>query len=86
MDVVHRIYTEDTAREAVIETVGKQFDNFTLHGTTGYYKGKSEKSLVVEIIEGNEGTVEALARAIRAINGQKSVLIKSLSGRTKKIT
>jgi hypothetical protein len=40
MDVVYRIYTEDADRETVIDIVATQFDNFTLHETTGYYKEK----------------------------------------------
>ena len=86
MDIVYRIYTEDADRKAVIDAVGRQFESFTLHETTGYYRGKPERSLVIEIVDADAQTVEATARAIRAINGQKNVLVMSLSGQARKIT
>jgi hypothetical protein len=86
MDIVYRIYTEDANREAVIDVVSRQFESFTLHETTGYYKRRPERSLVIEIVHGDEQTVEAVARAIRAINGQKTVLIMSLRGQARKIS
>ena len=49
------------------------------------YKGKAERSLIIEIVNADERTVEATARAIRAINSQKTVLMMSLHGQAKKI-
>jgi hypothetical protein len=84
-DTVYRIYTEDADRDRVIEVVSRQWESFTLHETTGYYKGKAERSLVIEIVDAEEETVEVAARAIRAINEQKTVLVMSLKGQARKI-
>lgn len=85
MDTVYRIYTEDADRRAVVEAVTGKFESFTLQPTTGYYKGEQENSIVIEIVDAKEDDVEAVAQSIRAINGQKSVLVMSLSGRAKKL-
>lgn len=66
--------------------LSKQFENFTLQPTTGYYRGKPEKSIVLEIVGAKKSQVKWLAARIREINRQASVLVITLSGRTKKIT
>jgi hypothetical protein len=85
MDTVYRIYTEDFNRQAVVSAVSETFDSFTLHETTGYFKGKAEKSIVIEIVEAREEDIAVVATAIRAINGQKTVLVMGLRGRARKI-
>ncbi len=86
MDTVYRIYTEDSNREAVISVVSERFESFTLHETTGYFKGQTEKSIVIEIVEARVEDIEAVAHAIRAINGQKTVLVMGLRGQARKIS
>lgn len=86
MDTVYRIYTEDSDREAVISLVSERFESFTLHETTGFFKGQPEKSIVIEIVEGREEDIEQVAHAIRAINGQKTVLVMGLPGQARKIS
>ena len=83
---IHRMYTEDKRRATMVRAISKQFDNFTLQPTTGYYRGKPEKSIVLEIVGAKESQVKWLAARIREINRQASVLVITLSGRTKKIT
>jgi len=83
---IHRIYTEDKRRATIVRAISKQFDNFTLQPTTGYYRGKPEKSIVLEIVGAKESQVKWLAARIREINRQASVLVITLNGRSKKIT
>jgi hypothetical protein len=83
---IHRIYTEDKRRATMVRAISKQFDNFTLHPTTGYYRGKPEKSIVLEFVGAKESQVKWLAARIREINRQASVLVITLKGRSKKIT
>ena len=83
---IHRIYTEDKRRATMVRAISKQFDNFTLQPTTGYYRGKPEKSIVLEIVGAKESQVKWLAARIREINRQASVLVITLNGRTKKTT
>lgn len=86
MDTIYRIYTEDADREAVIDTVAQSFESFTVHPATGFFKGQSEKSIVIEIVDAREDDIEAVAKAIRSINGQKTVLVMGLRGQARKIT
>ncbi|NDQ56585.1 MAG: hypothetical protein GZ088_05865 [Acidipila sp.] len=85
MDKVYRIYTEDVDRNAVIRMVAKQFESFTVHETVGYYRGKAEDSIVIEIVDAKAAPVRALAKKIRLLTGQNSVLVINLSGQAKKI-
>lgn len=77
---VYRIYTEDVRRREIIKATARQFDNFTLHPTTGFYDGQAEKSIVIEIVKATDEQIETLARKIQELNGQKTILIMSLSG------
>ena len=77
---VYRIYTEDVRRREIVKATARQFDNFTLHPTTGFYDGQAEKSIVIEIVKATDGQIETLARKIQELNGQKTILIMSLSG------
>jgi DNA-binding transcriptional MerR regulator len=77
---VYRIYTEDVRRREIIKATARQFDNFTLHPTTGFYNGQAEKSIVIEIVKATDEQIEMLARKIQELNGQKTILIVSLSG------
>lgn len=83
---IHRVYTEDKRRATIVRVISKQFDSFTLQPTTGYYRGKSEKSVVLEFVGAKESQVKWLAALIRKINRQASVLVITLTGRAKKIT
>jgi hypothetical protein len=86
METVYRIYTEDADRDGVVAAVTAKFESFTMQPTSGYYRGKSEPSIVIEIVDAGAEEVEAVARTIRAINGQKTVLVMGLSGQAKKIS
>jgi hypothetical protein len=83
---IHRIYTEDKRRAVIVRVISKQIESFTLQPTTGHYRGKPEKSIVLEIVGAKESQVKWLAARIREINRQASVLVITLNGRTKKIT
>jgi hypothetical protein len=82
---IHRLYTEDIGRKSIIRAVAKVFENFTLQPTTGFYRGRPETSIIIEIIGGEERQIKSLAARIREINGQKSVLILSAKCSVQKI-
>jgi hypothetical protein len=84
--IIHRIYTEDKRRATIVRVISKQFENFTLQPTTGYYRGKPEKSILLEFVGAKESQVKWLAARIQEINRQASVLVITLKGRSKKIT
>jgi hypothetical protein len=67
---IRHIYTEDISRKSIIHAVAKVFENFTLQPTMGYYKGRGEASIVIEIVGAEEGQITSLAARIREINGR----------------
>lgn len=86
MSRVYRIYTEELNRDEIIRLTAKKFESFTLEPTTAYIKGKPERSMVLEFVDARKKDVAALAKSIRRLNGQKSVLVMGLSGKVKKIS
>ena len=83
---LHRIYTEDFRRKTLVRALSKKFASFTLQPTTGYFAGKAEKSIVLEILGATDAEIKWLAERIRKINQQSSVLVLTIIGRAKKIT
>jgi hypothetical protein len=77
---VYRIYTEDVRRKEIIKATAELFDNFTLHPTTGFFNGQVEKSIVIEIVKATDANIERLAHRIQELNGQKTMLVMSLTG------
>jgi hypothetical protein len=80
---VHRIYTEDKNKRAILRLASAQFESFTVQRTEGYYRGKREQSIVLEILGARPGQIEQLAQKIRRMNGQKFVLILTTRGTAK---
>lgn len=76
---LYRIYTEDKNEQLIIELCNEYFDAYTLYYTVGYWKGKRELSLVIEIITEDMpqkyGKVQGLANEIKILNNQEAVLI-----------
>jgi hypothetical protein len=72
---IHRIYTEKRNQRAIIRLVAEEFESFTIQPTLGYYRGKPEKPIVLEIVGGNALQIKRLAERIRKMNGQKSIMI-----------
>ena len=74
----YRIHTEDVNRPAILKLASARFDGFTILHGTGYWKGQSEVTLVLEIITSDSASVYLLAEEIRKANGQESVLVNRL--------
>jgi hypothetical protein len=72
---IYRIYTEEKNKKTIVNLIGRQCDSFTLQPTLGYYQGKAEKSIVIEIVGSTAVKIKRLADRIRKMNGQQSVLI-----------
>jgi hypothetical protein len=84
-DTIHRIYTEEKNKRPILHLAAKSFESFTVQPTLGYYRGRPEKSIVIEIIGATAKAINALARKIRKMNGQKSVLVIQLTGQAKAV-
>lgn len=73
-----RIYTEDKNRRKVEAILNKLFYGYTLIQAVGAWKGKTEKSLVIELDGVPRARVEQAAREIKAANNQEAVLIQKI--------
>jgi hypothetical protein len=80
LQIIHRVYTEQKNRRAIIRLLVEQFENFTMQPVTGFYDGSPEQSFVVEIVGATTSAIRKLAARIKKMNGQKSILIIRLRG------
>jgi hypothetical protein len=71
------IYTEDKNRNRIIELVQKRFSGFTIMPTFGFFGGKPEASLKIEIWAEpwRKPLVIELAEEIRKVNAQRVVSV-----------
>ncbi len=81
--MIFRIYTQAKKQRDIIRLTGKSFESFTLQPTVGYYKGKPEKSIVIEIVGAREKAIKDLALRIGEMNRQSSVMVMRVHGRAK---
>jgi hypothetical protein len=82
---IYRIYTQEKNREKILKLVSEAFESFTVQPILGYYQGKKEKSIVLEIVGARALQIQQLADTIGKINGQKSVLILHVRGEARTI-
>ena len=73
--IQYRIYTEDKNRDTIINYVSKEFDGFTVYTGVGYWRGRQEDCLVIEILGGEAEIVRKTAHWICRNNSQESVAI-----------
>ncbi len=81
--VVYRIYTEDSNfRPEIVKLISDEFDGFTLLSGVGYWRGRPEQSLVIEIIAeySDKSKVLRLAADIKLVSKQESVLVFTGTG------
>jgi hypothetical protein len=78
--IIYRLYTENKNKRDIVRLVAKRFESFTVQPTLGYYQGKSERSIMIEIVGAPERGMKEVARMIAAMNGQKSVLVLKVRG------
>ena len=72
---MYRIYTEDVNRNEVYAILDSHVSGYTVLEAIGSWKGTRERSICIELIDVPASTVTAIARSIRALNKQESVLI-----------
>jgi hypothetical protein len=65
--------------------LSERFESFTLQPVTGFHQGKSEKSIVVELVGASPSSIRKVAARIRKMNGQKSVLTIALRAQSEAI-
>jgi hypothetical protein len=77
-DKLISLYTEDKGN--IPELVSKYFDGFTIHNTTGYWQGKPEKSVRIDIACDLSAydvkyNIADLILVFLAVNKQQSVMV-----------
>ena len=73
----YRIYTERKNTKWICKIVSEKFAGFTVYQTIGYWQGKREHSLCIEIISENAGTehyIRQICLKIKGYNRQESVM------------
>jgi hypothetical protein len=63
-------------RENIVKIVSRYFDGFTIINCQGFWKGKPEDSVIIEIIGNDEiEKIKAIADEIRPVNRRECVLV-----------
>jgi len=78
---MYRIYTEDKNRSVIFSLCSDTFDSFTVIPALGYWQGKPEDSLVIEVETEDEIAMQKLAVAIRKANQQDAVLVSKVESK-----
>jgi len=81
--MLYRLITEDKNRQNIIDIIKRHFDGFTLISATGCWQGTVEHSLIIEICYDVqsyqiEPKINVVAREIKELNNQQSVLIQKI--------
>jgi len=87
MEKLFRIHTENKNRADIIKEVSKHFQGFTVFNAIGYWQGKKEQSLIIEVLASSkaQSKIESIARYIKVHNKQEAVLIVKLDANGKLI-
>lgn len=70
-----RIYTERMNEATIKELLAISFGSFTIIRTKGFWKGKVENGIVIEILTENKALIKAVASHIKRQNQQDAVLV-----------
>jgi len=71
------LFTENLNKATLIALTSQLFENATFIDTLGVYKGVPEDGLIITIIapESDRSAIQSLARDIKEMNKQESVLV-----------
>lgn len=72
---LYKIYIENKNRSELVRCICQYFDNFTMLQAIGYWQGRSEHSIIIEIVTNKESEVYDLAWDIGKLLKQDSVLV-----------
>ena len=80
--MLYRIQTENKNRKVIEQLVSVHFTEFSIYTQIGYWQGKREKSLCIEIVSDDSPEValqiSKLCKAICAHNKQDCVLVQTM--------
>ena len=79
-----RIFTEDLNRNKIIDIISAQFSGLAIIPVIGFWKGKQENGLTIEIVSANFmndlGKVRQVCHEIKVLNNQDAVLYQYIDG------
>lgn len=87
-EMLYRIMTENKRKKFIEQLVSEHFTGFSMHTQIGYWKGKREKSLCIEIVSDSPATALKITRICKAIcgyNKQDCVLVQTIPAEVKLI-
>lgn len=80
--MLYRLFTKRKNVKNLLQLVSEHFGGFTVFETLGYWQGKKEKSLCVEIVSNEVDDVyhiHTLCRQICGYNHQDCVLVQTIN-------
>lgn len=85
---LYRILIENKHRKFIERLVSRHFTGFSMHIQTGYWQGKREKSLCIEIVSDSPVCalkINRICKAICGYNKQDCVLVQTIPAEAKLI-
>ena len=78
--MIYRLYTEDIHRDTIINLVSSHYNSFALFTGLGYWQGKPEQCLVIEIVADSSemSTIEDMLNNLKVLCGQDCVLLVAI--------
>ena len=87
-DMLYRLHTENKHKKFIEQLVSEHFAGFSIYMQTGYWQGKREKSLCIEIVSDSPAAalkINKICKAICGYNKQDCVLIQTIPAEIKLI-
>ena len=81
--VVHRLYTEDVNRQALMDVLAKHLTGLPSSETAGIGRAAPEQSLVIEVTGVSFADMARVAVAIKEANNQQAVLYTASEVKTR---
>lgn len=83
--MLYRIHTENRNKNWICQLISEHFSGFSIYEQIGFWQGKPEKSLCIEIDSARPSDGVKLNRICRAIcgyNQQENVLLQQINSTT----
>jgi len=82
---LYRLHTQNKRKKWICQLVSEYFAGFSVIEQTGYWNGKPEKSLCIEIATDNVAAavhIKKICKAICGLNKQECVLVQEIECKT----
>lgn len=80
--MLYRILTENKNKRDLLSLASGYFEGFTAIEGLGYWQGKGEQSLILEVETSDGAAVKRLANDIKIFNSQQAVLVEVVSNKS----